>query len=98
MSRKCALSGEDICNILQTTSYSDSEGDDIEIDSNDEYIPPPCSSSDEGSSMEEAQVTEDTPVVDDTVVSEGKFVTEYVALLNMIVLLKMWLLLNSVSE
>lgn len=80
MSRERALSEEEIGNLLQTMSYSESEGDDIEIESDDEYIPPPCSSSDEGSSMEEVQVTEDAPVHDDTAVSEGEFVTEYVSL------------------
>ena len=46
MSRKCGLSEEEICNLLQPTSYSESEGEDIGIESDDEYIPPPCSSSD----------------------------------------------------
>jgi len=89
MSRKRGLTDEEICNILQATSYSESEGEDIGIESDDEYIPPPCSSSDEGSSMEEVQVTEDAPVYDDVTISEGKFVTEYACLL-----LNMCLLLN----
>lgn len=86
MSRKRGLSEEEIRNILQPTSYSESEGEDIGIESDDEYIPPPCSSSDEGSSMEEVQVTEDASVNDDVTISDGKFVTEYAfLLLNMCV-------------
>ena len=79
MSRKRALSEKEILDILlQPASYSDSEGEDIEIqDTDDEYIPPPYCSSDENSTIEEVQVTEDTPVHDDAAVSEGTFDTEY---------------------
>lgn len=81
MPRKSRLSEEQIRNILQATSYSDSEGEDIGIERDDEYIPPPCSSSDESSSMEEVQATENFTVHEDVSVSEGKSVTEWVYLL-----------------
>ena len=95
MSRKRGLSEEEIRNILQTTSYLESEGEDIEIESDDEFIPPPCSSSDEGSSTEEVQVTEGAFVHDDSTVSKGNFVTECVCvLLNLCVTEYVCLLLN----
>ena len=49
MSHKRGLSDKQIRNILQATTYSESEGEDIEFDSDDEYIPLPCSSSGEDS-------------------------------------------------
>ena len=58
------------------------------IESDDEYNPPPCSTSDKGSSMEEVQITESAPVYDDVTVSEGNFVTEHASIIGYACLLQ----------
>ena len=72
LSHKRGLSEEQTRNILQASAYSESEGEAIDIESDDEYIPPYCSSS-----MEEIQVDEQVSVYE-----EGKFVTEYVCVIE----------------
>ena len=71
----------------------------IGIESDGEYNPPPCSSSDKGSSMEEVQITESTPVYDydNVTVSEGNFVTEYASVIDYACLLQNMRLLPNMS-